>query len=187
MRKIFIIILLFITSIFLYAKSNYSDIKTLELIVNEKLYINKKTKKSEYKVEFIKPDKIRKTIIFPQLNKGEIYTYNQGKKKIYLPLFNQEKIESVKEDENEIIKIMNTLLRNIENDEKFRKDYENKKIKEFQFSEGTTIKFNSFTQKSEYILPDKMDVYDKSTKIATITISNYEINKKMNEEDFNID
>lgn len=187
MRKIFIIILLFITSVFLYAKSNYSEIKTLEMIVNEKLYMNKKIKKSEYKIEFLKPNKIRKTIISPQLNKGEIYTYNQGKKKIYLPLFNQEKLENVMEDENEIIKIMDTLLKNIENDEKFRKDYENKKIKELQFSEGTIIKFNSFIQKLGYILPDKMDIYDKDTKIATITISNYEINKKMNEEDFNID
>lgn len=186
MRKFYTVIFLFIFSMFLYGKVNYSDIKTLELSVAEKLFINKKIKKSEYKVEFIKPDKVRKTIISPQLNKGEIYTYNQGKKKIYLPLFKQEKIENVMEDENEIIKIMSRLLKNIENDEKFRKEYESRKIKELTFPEGTTIKFNSFVNKDEYVLPDKMDIYDKNIKIASITIFNYEINKKMNEEEFEI-
>lgn len=79
MEKIKYFLLFLIISLITFGKS-IDSIKDITFEVEEKLYMNNDTKKSEYVIKYIKPDFIRKEVLKPELNKGEIYIYSEGKK-----------------------------------------------------------------------------------------------------------
>ncbi|MBM6821687.1 hypothetical protein H5986_03170, partial [Fusobacterium mortiferum] len=72
MEKIKYFLLFLIISLITFGKS-IDSIKDITFEVEEKLYMNNDTKKSEYVIKYIKPDFIRKEVLKPELNKGEIY------------------------------------------------------------------------------------------------------------------
>ena len=72
MEKIKYFLLFLIINLITFGKS-IDSIKDITFEVEEKLYMNNDTKKSEYVIKYIKPDFIRKEVLKPELNKGEIY------------------------------------------------------------------------------------------------------------------
>ena len=111
MRKIVFLLIFLINSLFIFSEEkSISTIKTLTMKVEETILLNGQKKKSEYTLKFIKPNFLRKDVISPELNKGEIYIYNDGKKIVYLPLFDQVSEEESKEG-TEILETINYLFR----------------------------------------------------------------------------
>ena len=93
MKKYLILLFIFIQGLVFSATKSLSDIKTVKFDVVEKTTVKSKKKEISYKVDFELPNKIKKEVTAPELNKGEIYLYDYtaNKKVVYLPLFNEVK------------------------------------------------------------------------------------------------
>lgn len=61
--------------------------------------------KREYKLEYT-PKKVVMTIISPEINKGEIYTYEDDKKYIYYPAFNQTVEQTLPNEDSDMINLI---------------------------------------------------------------------------------
>ena len=112
MKKYLILLFILIQGLIFSATKSLSDIKTLRFDVVEKTNIKSKKREISYKIDFILPNKIKKEVIAPELNKGEIYIYDysQNKKVVYLPMFNEVKETQIVDDENRIIKAINKII-----------------------------------------------------------------------------
>ena len=64
------------------SEKRISDIKNLAFSTQEILVVNGKERETKYDIKFQVPDKIKKEITFPELNKGELYIYNKNEKTI---------------------------------------------------------------------------------------------------------
>ena len=89
------------------SEKRISNIKNLAFSTQETLVVNSGERETGYDVKFQVPDKIRKEITFPEMNKGELYIYNGNEKTIYLPIFQQVTHEKISSDENRIIEVIN--------------------------------------------------------------------------------
>ena len=120
MKKYLILLFILIQGLIFSATKSLSDIKTLRFDVVEKTNIKSKKREISYKIDFILPNKIKKEVIAPELNKGEIYIYDysQNKKVVYLPMFNEVKETQIVDDENRIIKAINKII-----EEEYKKSF----------------------------------------------------------------
>ena len=160
------------------------DIKKLAFFTKETLVVNGKERETRYNVKFQVPDKIRKEITFPEMNKGELYIYNGNEKTIYLPIFQQITHEKISSDENRIIEVINYIFEKEKKDINFRKKYYNNEIKEISLEDGVTIKFNKFEKINGYLLPVSFELFDNDIKIGVINIKNYQIDPKFDGKEF---
>ena len=184
MKKLLILLFLLMTTLTLSKEKSISDIKTLEFLTKEEIILNKENRKTEYNIKFQIPDKIKKEIVIPELNKGEIYIYNQNEKIVYLPLFGQVTHEKVNADENRIIKVINYIFEQEKENEDFRKKYYASKIGELILEDGVKIRFEKFSKVDGYLLPVCFEIYDKDIKIGDIKIEKYKINPNFSKEEF---
>lgn len=184
MKKLLILLFLLMTTLTLSKEKSISDIKTLEFLTKEEIILNKENRKTEYNIKFQIPDKIKKEIVVPELNKGEIYIYNQNEKIVYLPLFKQVTHEKVNADENRIIKVINYIFEQEKENEDFRKKYYASKIGELILEDGVKIRFEKFSKVDGYLLPVAFEIYDKDIKIGDIKIEKYKINPNFSKEEF---
>ena len=187
MKKLLILLFLLMTTLTLSKEKSISDIKTLEFLTKEEIILNKESRKTEYNIKFQVPDKIKKEIVAPELNKGEIYIYNKNEKIVYLPLFEQVTYEKVNVDENRIIQVINYIFEQEKENEDFRKKYYNSKIGELILEDGIKIKFEKFSKVDGYLLPVAFKIYDKDIKIGDIKIEEYKINPNFSKEEFKIE
>lgn len=150
---------------------NIAGIKDISFNVEENLYMNNETRKSEYIIKYIRPNFIRKEVLKPNLNKGEIYIYGEGKKVIYLPLFDQVSEENLVDGEDSILECLNYLM-------------EQKELKEGELTlkNGITLKLERLRKTSGYILPESLTIYDGKIKVATLKIKNYKIDSNLKRE-----
>ena len=102
---------LFLVVIFISFAKNIEEIEDMTINIEERLSLNGDIKKSEYILQYIKPDFIRKVILSPELNKGEIYIYDSKKKVMYLPLFDQVSEEILNEEEDSTLEAINYILK----------------------------------------------------------------------------
>ena len=79
MKRYLILLFIFIQGLVFSATKTLSDIKTLKFDVVEKTNIKSKKREISYKIDFILPNKIKKEVTAPELNKGEIYIYDYFK------------------------------------------------------------------------------------------------------------
>ena len=166
------------------SEKRISDIRNLAFSTQETLVVNGKERETEYGVKFQVPDKIRKEITFPELNKGELYIYDGSEKTIYLPIFQQITREKISSDENRIIEVINYILEKEKKDTNFRKKYYNNEIKEISLEDGVTIKFNKFEKIDGYLLPVSFELFDNEIKIGIVNIKNYQIDPKFDGKEF---
>ncbi|MDU1911306.1 hypothetical protein [Fusobacterium sp.] len=166
------------------SEKRISDIKNLAFSTQEILVVNGKERETGYDVKFQVPDKIKKEITFPELNKGELYIYNGNEKTIYLPIFQQISHEKISNDENRIIEVINYIFEKEKKDINFRKKYYNNEIKEISLEDGVTIKFSKFERTNGYLLPVSFELFDDEIKIGLINIINYQIDPKFDEKEF---
>ena len=112
MKKFIILLFILVQGLIFSATKTLSDIKTVKFDVVEKTTVKSKKKEISYKIDFELPNKIKKEVTAPELNKGEIYLYDytENKKVVYLPLFNEVKENKIVDDENRIIKAINKII-----------------------------------------------------------------------------
>ena len=178
MKKYLILLFILIQGLIFSATKSLSDIKTLRFDVVEKTNIKSKKREISYKIDFILPNKIKKEVIAPELNKGEIYIYDysQNKKVVYLPMFNEVKETQIVDDENRIIKAINKIIEEEKKNKEFSKNYNAKKPQSLNIDEQVTVDILSYIEVEGYILPEVVDIKDGGTKVGNIKISNIKIN-----------
>ena len=178
MKKYLILLFILIQGLVFSATKSLSDIKTLRFDVVEKTNIKSKKREISYKIDFILPNKIKKEVIAPELNKGEIYIYDysQNKKVVYLPMFNEVKETQIVDDENRIIKAINKIIEEEKKNKEFSKNYNAKKPQNLNIDEQVTVDILSYIEVEGYILPGVVDIKDGGTKVGNIKINNIKIN-----------
>jgi len=184
MKKYLILLFILIQGLVFSATKSLSDIKTLKFDVVEKTNIKSKKREISYKIDFILPNKIKKEVTAPELNKGEIYIYDYSKNKkvVYLPMFNEVKETQIVDDENRIIKAINKIIEEEKKNKEFSKNYNAKKPQSLNIDEQVTVDILSYIEVEGYILPEVVDIKDNGTKIGNIKISNLQINPKLEEK-----
>ena len=184
MKKYLILLFILIQGLVFSATKSLSDIKTLKFDVVEKTNIKSKKREISYKIDFILPNKIKKEVTTPELNKGEIYIYDYSKNKkvVYLPMFNEVKETQIVDDENRIIKAINKIIEEEKKNKEFSKNYNAKKPQSLNIDEQVTVDILSYTEVEGYILPEVVDIKDSGTKVGNIKISNLQINPKLEEK-----
>ena len=184
MKKYLILLFILIQGLVFSATKSLSDIKTLKFDVVEKTNIKSKKREISYKINFILPNKIKKEVIAPELNKVEIYIYDysENKKVVYLPIFNEVKETQIVDDENRIIKAINKIIEEEKKNIEFSKNYNAKKPQSLNIDGQVTVDILSYTEVEGYILPEVVDIKDNGTKIGNIKISNLQINPKLEEK-----
>ena len=184
MKKYLILLFILIQGLVFSATKSLSDIKTLKFDVVEKTNIKSKKREISYKIDFILPNKIKKEVTAPELNKGEIYIYDYStnKKVVYLPMFNEVKETQIVDDENRIIKAINKIIEEEKKNKEFSKNYNAKKPQSLNIDEQVTVDILSYIEVEGYILPEVVDIKDSGTKVGNIKISNLQINPKLEEK-----
>lgn len=184
MKKYLILLFILIQGLVFSVTKSLSDIKTLKFDVVEKTNIKSKKREISYKIDFILPNKIKKEVTAPELNKGEIYIYDYSKNKkvVYLPMFNEVKETQIVDDENRIIKAINKIIEEEKKNKEFNKNYNAKKPQSLNIDEQVTVDILSYTEVEGYILPEVVDIKDSGTKVGNIKISNLQINPKLEEK-----
>ena len=189
MKKFLILLFILIQGIVFSATKSLSDIKTLKFDVVEKTTVKSKKREISYKIDFMLPNKIKKEVIAPDLNKGEIYLYDYStnQKVVYLPMFNEVKETQIVDEENRIIKAINKIIEEEKKNKEFSKNYSAKKPQSLNIDGQVTVDILSYIEVEGYILPEVVDIKDGGTKVGNIKISNIQINPKLEEKTmFNI-
>ena len=183
MKKFLILLFILVQGLVFSATKSLSDIKTVKFDVVEKTTVKSKKKEISYKIDFEIPNKIKKEVTAPELNKGEIYLYDYttSKKVVYLPLFNEVKENKIVDDENRIIKAINKIIEEEKKNKEFSKNYSAKKAQSLNIDEKITVDILSYIEVEGYILPEVVDIKDGGTKVGNIKISNIQINPKLEE------
>ncbi len=183
MKKFLILLFILIQGIVFSATKSLSDIKTLKFNVVEKTTVKSKKREISYKIDFMLPNKIKKEVTAPDLNKGEIYLYDYttNQKVVYLPMFNEVKETQIVDEENRIIKAINKIIEEEKKNKEFSKNYGAKKAQSLNIDGQVTVDILSYLEVEGYILPEVVDIKDGGTKVGNIKISNIQINPKLDE------
>ena len=184
MKKFIILLFILVQGLVFSATKSLSDIKTVKFDVVEKTTVKSKKKEISYKIDFEIPNKIKKEVTAPELNKGEIYLYDYttSKKVVYLPLFNEVKENKIVDDENRIIKAINKIIEEEKKNKEFSKNYNAKKPQSLNIDDQVIVDILSYVEVEGYILPEVVDIKDDGTKVGNIKISNIQINPKLEEK-----
>lgn len=184
MKKFLILLFILIQGIVFSATKSLSDIKTLKFNVVEKTTVKSKKREISYKIDFMLPNKIKKEVTAPDLNKGEIYLYDYttNQKVVYLPMFNEVKETQIVDEENRIIKAINKIIEEEKKNKEFSKNYSAKKAQSLNIDGQVTVDILSYLEIEGYILPEVVDIKDGGTKVGNIKISNIQINPKLEEK-----
>lgn len=184
MKKFLILLFILIQGIVFSATKSLSDIKTLKFNVVEKTTVKSKKREISYKIDFMLPNKIKKEVTAPDLNKGEIYLYDYttNQKVVYLPMFNEVKETQIVDEENRIIKAINKIIEEEKKNKEFSKNYSAKKAQSLNIDGQLTVDILSYLEVEGYILPEVVDIKDGGTKVGNIKISNIQINPKLEEK-----
>ena len=183
MKKFLILLFILVEALVFSATKSLSDIKTLKFDVVEKTNIKSKKREISYKIDFMLPNKIKKEVVAPELNKGEIYLYDYSanQKVVYLPIFNEVKESQIVDEENRIIKAINKIIEEEKKNKEFSKNYNARKAQSLNIDKQVTVDILSYIEVEGYILPEVVDIKDGGTKVGNIKISNIQINPKLEE------
>lgn len=182
MRKIIVVLYLIIVSIVFAKLNDISMLNDLSCEIVEKIYINSKTKERRYSIEYIAPDYLRKRMLFPEINKDEIYQYEKDNGFSYIPIFD----EIVKLDEAEIggfLSIIELIKNSVEKNKKIRSLYYKKQLKELPYLENYKIKIKKYDIFSNYLLPVSLDIYEKNSKIMSLELKNIKVDSSLKRKD----
>ena len=186
MKKFIILLFILIQGLVFSTTKSLSDIKTVKFDVVEKTTVKSKKKEISYKIDFELPNKIKKEVTAPELNKGEIYLYDYtaNKKVVYLPLFNEVKENKIVDDENRIIKAINKIIEEEKKNKNFSQKYYAKKSQSLNIDEQVSINILSYLEVDGYVFPEVVEIKDGGTKVGDIKISNLKINPVLDSKTF---
>ena len=177
MIKKIVVFLLVGTSIF-SSPNRISDIKDIYATVEETIYLNGNKKVKEYKIEYISPDYLRKEVISPTVNKGEIFQYENEKSLVYIPLFD-EVSENNSEDVSNFLSIIKDLKNKDKNDKSFIDNYYLDKVKELKYKDTYKIKIKEYKKIDGYLLPIKMEIFERESKVADLDLKDTKVNSDL--------
>lgn len=177
MIKKIVMFLLIGTSIFA-SINRISDIKDIHSIVTETTYLNGEKKIKKYKIDYISPDYLRKEVISPNINKGEIFQYENEKLLVYIPLFDEISTNNSEEVGN-FLSIIKDLKNKDQNDKNFRDNYYFQKVKELKFKDNYKIKIKEYKKIEGYLLPIKMEIFENENKVAELDLQNTKVNSDL--------
>ncbi|WP_319202858.1 hypothetical protein [uncultured Ilyobacter sp.] len=187
MKKICLVLFFILINISSFsAEKTLSDIKSFQFDAREVTLINGKKRVKDYNIKAVLPDLIKKEIIFPEENKGEIYIYNKNKKIVYLPLFEQSYEEELDDEENYIIKVIKDIKTKEQKDSKFKNDFYSGKIKELEYESGLRIVFEKLENIKGYYFPVQITVYDGGSKLSEVILKKIVINPRFKVSEFEI-
>lgn len=170
----------------LASNKELSTIKDLQGFVLENTAINNRKIEKKYNIQLIIPNLLKKEMVFPEMNKGEIYLYKDGKRYVYLPIFNEVSEDRSDSDTNNFLNIMNYIIKETKENKEFRKNYYEGKIKKLSLKDNIIINLLEYKSIEGYLLPTKIDVYSGKEKMGTLIFSNIKINQNLKEDDFKI-
>lgn len=181
MKKIILLTYFLFQVLVFSATKSLSTIKTLKFSVNEITTVNSKKRELKYSIDFKLPNKIKKEVLYPNLNKGEIYIYDysKNKKSVYLPIFNEIKENSIDNEENRIISAINKIIVAEKNDKKFREDYQNQKRLLLQIDKNIEIEILDYLNQEDYIFPKTIIIKENNIKVGEVSIGNLVVNKTL--------
>ncbi|WP_074016372.1 hypothetical protein [Fusobacterium massiliense] len=181
MKKIILLTYFLLQVLVFSATKSLSTIKTLKFSVNEITTVNSKKRELKYSIDFKLPNKIKKEVLYPDLNKGEIYIYDysKNKKSVYLPIFNEIKENSIDSEENRIISAINKIIVAEKNDKKFREDYQNQKRLLLQIDKNIEIEILDYLNQEDYIFPKIIIIKENNIKVGEVSIGNLVVNKTL--------
>ena len=181
MKKIILLTYFLLQVLVFSASKSLSTIKTLKFSVNEITTVNSKKRELKYSIDFKLPNKIKKEVLYPDLNKGEIYIYDysKNKKSVYLPIFNEIKENSIDNEENRIISAINKIIVAEKNDKKFREDYQNQKRLLLQIDKNIEIEILDYLNQEDYIFPKTIIIKEDNIKVGEVSIGNLVVNKTL--------
>lgn len=181
MKKIILLTYFLLQVLVFSASKSLSTIKTLKFSVNEITTVNSKKRELKYSIDFKLPNKIKKEVLYPDLNKGEIYIYDysKNKKSVYLPIFNEIKENSIDNEENRIISAINKIIVAEKNDKKFREDYQNQKRLLLQIDKNIEIEILDYLNQEDYIFPKTIIIKENNIKVGEVSIGNLVVNKTL--------
>ncbi|MGL6064677.1 MAG: hypothetical protein ACRC0S_06300 [Fusobacteriaceae bacterium] len=168
-------------------EKNISNIQSLKFYVEENTRISNRDVVTGYNILIKFPNTIKKEMVFPELNKGEVYIYKNKKKITYIPLFNEIFEENINNEENKILEFLNLIIDKDKSDNKFKENYyKNKKI-EVLLKTGEKIIIKKMIEISGYLLPEKLEIWSGESKISTLKMKNIEVNINILEGEFEIE
>lgn len=181
MKKIILLTYFLFQVLVFSATKSLSTIKTLKFSVNEITTVNSKKRELKYSIDFKLPNKIKKEVLYPDLNKGEIYIYDysKNKKSVYLPIFNEIKENSIDNEENRIISAINKIIVAEKNDKKFREDYQNQKRLLLQIDKNIEIEILDYLNQEDYVFPKTIIIKENNIKVGEVSIGNLVVNKTL--------
>lgn len=185
MKKIILAIFFIFSSLGFARVKNISDIKTLDLIVREKAFINKKSEEKIYNIKYVVPNLLKKEMIKPISHKGEIFVYVDGVRKTYLPIFDEVTEDKAIPEENLIVDTIVLLQNKDRKDESFRKLYNSGKLVRIR-NENVTIEPQKMELVDGYYMPVFVKIFDSDTLVAEIKIENIKINKEIDRKEFEL-
>lgn len=170
------ILIFIVTTVTILATNKKLDtIKDITSTITEKQYINGKEKTKKYNVEYIVEDYLRKKIISPEINKGEIYLYNGKEALIYIPLFD-EIIKNNNKEVSNFLNIIKTLKKKEKTDIIFIKNYNGKKVIDLKDKSGYIVRLKRYKVINEYLLPVEIEIFDEKDKVVSLILNNIKVN-----------
>lgn len=185
MKKI-ILSIFFVIFSFGFAKvNNISEIKTLDLIVQEKTFFSNKSEEKVYNIKYVIPNLMKKEMLEPKSHAGEIFVYANDVKKTYLPIFDQVIEDKALPEENLIIDTIALLQDKDKKDENFRKLYNSGKLVRIK-NKNVTIEPKKTQLIDGYYIPVSIEIYDGDILAATLTLKNVKINQNIDRKEFEL-
>lgn len=182
-KKIMIFLVL---SVAIFASSSrISQIKTLSSQVSESTYFTGEKKTKVYNIEYVEPDYLRKEIISPTINKGEIFQYENNKRYIYIPLFDEVTEDGNVDEVNNFLSIIKDLKNKDINDENFSKNYYQKKVKKVKYKDIYEIHLLNFKKVNGILIPIKISIYEGDVKLADLKLEDVKINNGLQRKELN--
>lgn len=186
MKKIIFVIFLLFTFILSAQEKKLYNLKNLSFQVEEFTTIEGNKRELIYDIVIEFPDKMKKIIVYPEINKGEIYLYNRGEKLVYLPFFNQiEKVEILPE-ENRVMEFIKTLMSMEKNNKDFKEKYYKNLKQKIELASGESVKINEREKSEGYFFPKNIEIFSGENKISLLRLSNFKSDIQMREDEFKI-
>lgn len=185
MKKIILSIFFIICSFSFSEVKNISEIKTLDFIVKEKVFINKKSDEKVYNIKYVVPDLLRKELLEPESHKGEVFVYVDDMKKTYLPVFDEVTEDKASPEENLVIDTIVLLQNKDRKDEKFRKLYNSGKLVRIR-NDNVIIEPQKMELIDNYYIPVSIKIFDGDVLVAELKIENVKINTKIDRKEFEL-
>lgn len=162
------------------------NLKNLSFQVEEQTFIDNRKREQVYDIVIEFPDKMKKTITLPEINRGEVYLYNEGEKTVYLPFFNQTEKSEISPEENRVLEFIKTLMDMEKNDKNFKEIYYKNLEQQIELSTGESVKINRRKKVDGYLFPENIEIFSGEIKISILKLSNFKSDIQIREDEFKI-